>query len=180
MPKPEPGSSDVPVTRAEPLAEDGLERVARFFVTLQGAILDPDDAWLFRGELSDYHVGRINRRELPETVFMDVRASPPAPADPVAAISTSEARTCHQFNLRHFKHTGGTAPNDPLTKGWITFGLAILVPQNLTGQDPANNFDDMQLQLNGAASPDARPTTFYSAIHRVRMYVKSATIVPLL
>ncbi len=68
MPKPEPGSADVPVTRAEPLAEDGLERVARFFVTLQGAILDPDDAWLFRGELSDYHLGRINHRELPETL----------------------------------------------------------------------------------------------------------------
>lgn len=118
------------------------------------------------------------RRELPQTVFIDTTAG--RPAAPIAGISTSEARTCHQFNLRHFKHTGGTSPNDALEKGWVTFGFALLVPQNLTGQDSANTDDDMQLQLNSATSPDARPVTFYSAIHRVRTYVKSATIVPLL
>ncbi|HET9934786.1 MAG TPA: hypothetical protein VFQ35_28975, partial [Polyangiaceae bacterium] len=68
LPKPEPSASELPVTRAAPLADDGVERVARFSVTLHGSILDPDDAWLFRGALSDYHVGRINRRELPETL----------------------------------------------------------------------------------------------------------------
>lgn len=68
LPKPEPGSSDVPVTRAEPLVEDGVERVARFSVSFHDSILDPDDAWLFRGELSDYHLGRINHRELPQTL----------------------------------------------------------------------------------------------------------------
>lgn len=118
------------------------------------------------------------RRELPQTVFIDTSAG--KPLAPIAGVSTSESRTCHQFNLRHFKHTGGTAPNDPLTAGWVTFGFALLVPQNLTGQDPTNTNDDMQLQLNGATSPDARPETFFSGIHRVRMYVRSATIVPLL
>ncbi len=115
------------------------------------------------------------RRELPQSVFLNA-----ASVDPVAQIDTGEARTCHQFNLRHFKHTGGTAPNDAQAKGWVTFGMALLIPQNLTGQDPANAFDDMQLRLNGAGSADARPTTFYSGIHRVRMYVRGATIVPLL
>jgi hypothetical protein len=118
------------------------------------------------------------RRELPQTVFMDRTGG--RPVAPIAAISTSEARTCHQFNLRHFKHTGGTSPNDALTKGWATFGMAVLVPQNLTGQDPTNGFDDMKLQLNSATSPDARPDTYYSAIHRVRLYARNATIVPLL
>jgi hypothetical protein len=119
------------------------------------------------------------RRELPETVFIDTTGG--RPLAPIAGISTSEARTCQQFNLRHFKHRAGTAPNDALEKGWVTFGLAVLVPQNLTGQDPVGNaVDAMQLQLNGASSPDARPSTFYSAIHRVRMYARNATIVPLL
>lgn len=120
------------------------------------------------------------RRELPQTVFIDNRATPPAPAAPIAGVGTGEARVCHQFNLRHFKHTGGTSPNDPLEAGWATFGLAVLVPQNLTGQNPSNGDDSMRLQLNGASSPDARPETFYSAIHRVRMYARSVTIVPLL
>jgi hypothetical protein len=115
------------------------------------------------------------RRELPQTVFRDATA-----ATVVSPISTTEARTCHQFNLRHFKHVGGTDPNDALTRGWVTFGISLLIPQNLVGQDTTNTFNDLQLQLNSATSPDARPSTFYSGIHRVRMYVRSATIVPFL
>jgi len=118
------------------------------------------------------------RRELPQSVFIDTTVG--APTAPIAAISTREAGVCHQFNLRHFKHIGGTAPNDPLLKGYATFGMALLIPQNLTGQDDANTDDAMQLQMNSSTTPDARSTAYYSGIHRVRMYVRNATIVPLL
>lgn len=118
------------------------------------------------------------QRELPQSVFIDTSGG--RPLAPIAGVDTGEARVCHQYNLRHFKHVGGTAPNDPLARGWVTFGMSLLVPQNLTGQDPGNAFDPMRLQLNAAGNPDSRPTTRYSGIHRVRMYVRSATIVPLL
>lgn len=68
LPNPGPTPSDLPVTQAEPLAADGVERVVRFSVRHSSSILDPDDAWFFQGQLSDYHLGRINRRELPETL----------------------------------------------------------------------------------------------------------------
>lgn len=34
----------------------------------EGGALSPNDLWLFAGELSDYHLGRINRRDLPATL----------------------------------------------------------------------------------------------------------------
>lgn len=68
LPNPAPAPSDNPVTRVEPLAADGVERVVRFSVSHRSSILDPDDAWFFSGQLSDYHLGRINRRELPDTL----------------------------------------------------------------------------------------------------------------
>ena len=52
-----------------PLAADGAERVLRFSVKTPDIPLEPSDAWLFQGELSDYHVGRVNHRELPETLL---------------------------------------------------------------------------------------------------------------
>jgi hypothetical protein len=68
MPQPEANVADAPSVLVEPLALDGVERVARFSIMSPETPIDPDDAWLFRGELSDYHLGRINRRELPETL----------------------------------------------------------------------------------------------------------------
>lgn len=69
LPDAAPSSPDTPRVAIEPVGVDGIERVARFYVTSPALPLDPDDAWLFRGELSDYHLGRINRRELPETLI---------------------------------------------------------------------------------------------------------------
>ncbi|MFZ5894203.1 MAG: lamin tail domain-containing protein [Myxococcota bacterium] len=57
-----------PAVLLEPMGELGSERVVRFYVTAPTP-LEPEDAWLFVGELSEYHLGRVARRELPETLL---------------------------------------------------------------------------------------------------------------
>lgn len=63
---PRPAPPDVTVS---PLRAAGSARVVRLEVRVApGVALEPSELWLFSGELSDYHLGRINRRELPETL----------------------------------------------------------------------------------------------------------------
>jgi hypothetical protein len=113
-------------------------------------------------------------RELPQTITFDT-----ASAGVVGQISTSEAMCARHFNLSHLKRPSGSGAQAQLTAGWHTIGLGVWVPQNIFGQT-TNALDDMQLRLNGAGSADARPTTYYSAVHRVRMYVKNISRVCLL
>lgn len=117
------------------------------------------------------------KREMPQTVHWDsTSAAPP----PLSEISTREQRLTRHFNIVHPKVAGGSGQHAALSSGWHTYGLAVLVRQNLSGQDTTDVLEDYQLVLNGAASADARPDTYYSAIHRVRMYVRNATAVRLL
>lgn len=115
------------------------------------------------------------KRETPQTVFFDSNSG-----GSHAQIATREQRLTRHFNLVHPKMTGGTGQLGSLGAGWHTYGLAVLVRQNRAGQDTSDALEDMQLQLNGAGSPDARPDTYFSAVQRVRMYVRNATAVRLL
>lgn len=115
------------------------------------------------------------KRELPQTVHWNS-----ASVNPDAQIVTSEQALTRNFNLIHPRVAGGSSPFTALSSGWHTYGLAILIRQNPSGQDTSDPLEDYRLQLNGAGSPDARPVTYYSAIHRVRMFVRSATAVRLL
>lgn len=117
------------------------------------------------------------KRELPQTVHWDGSSAAPPP---IAEIVTREQRLTRHFNIVHPKVTGGVSPHDALTAGWHTFGWAVLVRQNASGQDTTDVVEDYQLALNGAAAADARPSTYYSAVHRVRMYVRNASAVRLL
>jgi hypothetical protein len=117
------------------------------------------------------------KRELPQTVHFDGTSAAPAP---LAEIVTREQRLTRHFNLVHPKVAGGSGVHTALTAGWHTYGLAVLVRQNASGQDTSDANEPYQLVLNGAGSADARPTTYYSAIHRVRMYVRNASAVRLL
>jgi hypothetical protein len=59
----------------EPAAElDAAPAVVRIHITAAPA-LDAAELWLFRGELSSYHVGRIGRRELSMTLLERVVAA---------------------------------------------------------------------------------------------------------
>jgi hypothetical protein len=110
------------------------------------------------------------RRELPQTVFFKSLGAPDAD------IGMAEQYTCHHYNLLHAKIVGKSAPNQQLTKGYATFGLAVYVSQNLNGvPDPANLLD---LNINGAN--DARPVSYYKGVQRVRTYVRNATVMGLL
>lgn len=112
------------------------------------------------------------RRELPQTVFFNSGGAP------VAEVGMVEQYTCHHYNLVHTRVAGGSAPNTQLTKGYATFGLAVFVSQNRNGQDTADADYRMDLEFDGAN--DARPSTYYSGIHRVRTYVRNATVMGLL
>lgn len=113
------------------------------------------------------------RRELPQTVFFNPGVAP------VADVGMVEQYTCHHYNLVHTRVAGGAGPNAQLTKGFATFGLAVFVSQNRNGQD--TNDPDYELDLNiDGTSNDARPDTFYAGIHRVRTYVRNATVMGLL
>lgn len=147
-------------------------------------------AFATRGAAPDVHVqaflasgsGEMDllghtKRELPQTVHWDETG---ATVPPLAPIATREQRLTRHFNLVHPKVTGGTSPHGALAAGWHTFGLAVLVRQNPSGQDTTDASESYQLVLNGAGSADARPSTYYSAVHRVRMYVRNASAVRLL
>lgn len=114
-------------------------------------------------------------RKLPQSVFFNS-----ASTDPAAQIVTREQRVTRNFNILHPRVTGGTSPCGPLAAGWHTFGLAVLVNQNLTGQDTSDALQDFRLRLNGAGSADARPNTFFSGIQRLRIYARNVSAVRLL
>jgi hypothetical protein len=62
-----PAPPQVIVTPSRP---EGSARVVRLEVRgLDALALDASELWLFSGELSDYHVNRIHRRDLPETLM---------------------------------------------------------------------------------------------------------------
>jgi hypothetical protein len=110
------------------------------------------------------------RRELPQTVFFKSLGMPDAD------IGMVEQYTCHHYNLLHAKIAGKTSPNQQLTKGYATFGLAVYVSQNLNGR--ATAADVMNLTFDG--DDDKRPPSYYQGIHRVRTYVRNATMMGLL
>lgn len=115
------------------------------------------------------------QRECPRTVVFDGGS-----VDPAAHIDMQESRCTRHWNLLHPKMVNGTDPHDQLSAGWHTFGLAVLVEQNTFGQDTSVALEDMRLQLNGATGVDNRPLTYYAAVPRIRMYVRSCTAVRLL
>lgn len=115
------------------------------------------------------------KRELPQTVHWNSGS-----VSPNGEIVTSEQALTRNFNLVHPRFTSGASPFQTLASGWHTYGLAILIRQNPSGQDTTDTVEPYQLQLNGAGSPDARPRTYFSAVHRVRMYVRNASAVRLL
>lgn len=110
------------------------------------------------------------RRELPQTVFFDSAGAPDA------NIGMVEQYTCHHYNLLHAKIAGKASPNHQLTKGYATFGLAVYVSQNLNGIKDAANV--MNITFDG--DDDKRPPSYYHGIHRVRTYVRNATVMGLL
>lgn len=112
------------------------------------------------------------RRELPQTVFFNPGVFP------VAEVKMVEQFTCHHYNLLHAKIAGKSAPNDQLTAGYATFGLAVFIPQNRNGANTADPNYSMDLELDGAN--DARPQTFYRGVNRVRTYVRNVTVGTLL
>lgn len=118
-------------------------------------------------------IGHTERKK-PQSVFFNS-----ASVDPDAEIAIREQRVCSHFNILHPRVTGGTSPCGPLAAGWHTFGLAVLVNQNLTGQDTSDVLQDMRLNLNGGGS-DGRPTSFYSGIQRLRIYARNVSAIRLL
>lgn len=116
-----------------------------------------------------------SERKMPQTVHMNS-----ASAGDIAEIAQREQRLTRMFNLVHGRVAGGTSPHHQLTKGWHTFGLAVLVNQNQTGQSSTSGYEDFRLQLDGAASPDARPLTLYAAVPRLRVYARNVTAMHLL
>ena len=119
-----------------------------------------------------------SQRDMPQTVFINP-ASPVGPPH-VGRISTVEQRLTRHFNLSHPKMVGGVSPCDQLLAGEHTFGLAVLVKKNLAGQDTSSDEEAWRLRLNGAGSSDARPSTNFSGIQRVRFYVRNASAIRLL
>lgn len=113
------------------------------------------------------------KRELPQTVHWDS-----ASVSPVGEVAMREARLTRHFNLVHPKISGGVSPFDGLGVGWHTFGFAVLVRQNLCGQDTTDATESFDLSRDG--DNDARPRSWYSAVHRVRWYVRNASAVRLL
>ena len=113
------------------------------------------------------------RREMPQTVFHDPAG---APGTDLTA-TQRERHTCHQFNLFHARCVGNAAPFDGLTTGYAAFGFAVYIPPNVAGQTTATG-DEFNLLLDG--TDDKRPRAYYQAVHRLRAYVRSATIIPLL
>jgi hypothetical protein len=115
------------------------------------------------------------QRECPQTVhFGDTSANPRA------EISTVEAMCARHWNLVHPRMTGQAAPCGPLLAGYHTFGLCVLVRQNLTGQDTTDPLQDMTLALNGVAPKVATPAGFYSGIQRIRLHVREVSAIRLL
>ena len=112
------------------------------------------------------------RRDLPQTVFFNPGVFP------VADVKMVEQYTCHHYNLLHAKIAGKAAPNDQLTAGYATFGLAVFIPQNRNGANTTDPNYSMDLEFDGAN--DARPQTFYKGINRVRTYVRNVTVGTLL
>lgn len=119
---------------------------------------------------------RHSQRGLPQSVHFDTTS---AAVHPVSDIATRENRVTRYFDFTHTRMVGGTAPCNRLNKGWHTFGLACYVPQNLFGQDGDNKDEDMTLRLN-SGGVDPRPAAYYSAVHRLRMYVRNVTAYRLL
>jgi len=116
-----------------------------------------------------------SQRDMPQSVFL---------SDTAVAnhgnISMVEQRLTRHFNLSHPKMQGGTSPCDPILAGEHTFGLAVLVKTNLSGQDTTNADEAWDLRLNGVAAPDARPVTNYAAVPRISFYARSVTATRLL
>jgi hypothetical protein len=118
-----------------------------------------------------------SQRDMPQTVFIDPAS---AAAPNIAKISTVEQRLTRHYNLSHPKFGGGASPCDPILAGEHTFGLAILVKKNLSGQDTTNLDEAWSLRLNGAATADARPDTNYAAVPRVRFYARGCSAIRIL
>lgn len=118
-----------------------------------------------------------SQRDLPQTVYLN-----PASGAGEGRIHTVEQRLTRHYNLSHPRFVGGTSPCDQLLAGEHTFGLAVLVKRNLSGQDTSSAAERWQLSLNdgGAFNPDARPVSHYSAVQRARFYVRNVTAVRLL
>lgn len=117
------------------------------------------------------------QRDMPQTVFLDP-ASGAAPN--VAQITMSETRLTRYFNLSHPRMVGGASPCDQLLAGEHTFGMAILVKKNLSGQDTANADEQWQMRLDGAAAADARPLTNFQAVQRASIFSCGVTATRLL
>lgn len=116
-----------------------------------------------------------SQRDMPQSVFLDA-ASPATQG----RISVVESRLTRHFNLSHPKMQGGTSPCDPILAGEHTFGVAVLVKKNLSGQDTSKADESWDLRLNGAGSPDARPVSNYAAVPRISFYARSVTATRLL
>ena len=117
-----------------------------------------------------------SQRDMPQTVFLNAGA-----AAGEGRISTVEQRLTRHYNLSHPKMAGETTPCGPILAGEHTFGMAVLVKKNLSGQDTSKADEAWRLSLNNAAfNPDARPSTNYAGIHRVRFYTRLSSAVLLL
>lgn len=58
-----------PGVEVAPLRADGSARVVRIVVRVApDTPLEASELWLFSGALSEYHIGRINRRDVPDTL----------------------------------------------------------------------------------------------------------------
>ena len=129
-------------------------------------MVDPGES--FVGSTHEY-----TQREHPQSVFFSA-----ASVFSDAEIQMEEAQMCRHHNLMHVRYEGGAGANAQLTRGIYTFGLAILIPKNLFGQEADTAtypLEDMFLKLNGAATPDARVLAYYAAIHRCRFYCRNVT-----
>lgn len=90
---------------------------------------------------------------------------------PEVTVHTLEARTTRHFNLQHTKVANGATPHSQLGAGWHSFGLQVYVAVNTEGSDTSNANDAKQPSMNGNA--DLRPSAFYHAMHRARVYVRN-------
>ena len=111
------------------------------------------------------------RRMLPETVYYSSTKSFGGGYDYNFA---REERNTRYMNLHHTKIVGGSAGNqtNQLLKGWHSVGLFIYVARNLGSED---------VNLDGApASGNVYPRATWNNMHRVRLFVRHADVIPLL
>lgn len=111
-------------------------------------------------------------RPMPETIYYEAGAPTygPAGAEGYDYTFAREERLTRFYNIHHPKRLGGSAVKgtDQLTKGHHTFGLHVYVAQNVGTE---------KVDRDGV---DLYPLSVWKNMHRLRVFVRHADVLPFL